>query len=120
MKLKGYLVVVKDCQASFEFYHQMFGLELIHDYDGNMELAGGLYLQEESYWEQFINHKSKEKHNRAELYFEESDIDKFVEKLKKLYPGTEFVSPIMTHDWGQTVVRFYDPDGNLIEVGTPV
>ncbi len=25
----------------------------------------------------------------------------------------------MTHSWGQKVVRFYDPDGNLIEVGTP-
>ncbi|MGN0997583.1 MAG: glyoxalase, partial [Candidatus Ventricola sp.] len=27
---------------------------------------------------------------------------------------------LMTHSWGQKVVRFYDPDGNLIEVGTPV
>ncbi|MBE6774543.1 MAG: glyoxalase, partial [Ruminococcaceae bacterium] len=26
----------------------------------------------------------------------------------------------MTHSWGQKVVRFYDLDGNLIEVGTPV
>ena len=26
----------------------------------------------------------------------------------------------MTHDWGQKVIRFYDPDGNLIEVGTPM
>ncbi len=24
---------------------------------------------------------------------------------------------LMTHSWGQKVVRFYDPDGNLIEVG---
>ena len=22
-------------------------------------------------------------------------------------------------EWGQKVIRFYDPDGNLIEVGTP-
>ncbi|MDE7238591.1 MAG: glyoxalase, partial [Lachnospiraceae bacterium] len=26
---------------------------------------------------------------------------------------------LMTHSWGQKVIRFYDPDGNLIEVGTP-
>jgi len=25
----------------------------------------------------------------------------------------------MVHEWGQKVVRFYDLDGNLIEVGTP-
>lgn len=26
----------------------------------------------------------------------------------------------MTHSWGQKVIRFYDPFGNLIEVGTPM
>ena len=40
---------------------------------------------------------------------------------KKLgYPDTEYVNHLMAHSWGQRVVRFYDPDGNLIEVGTPV
>ena len=40
---------------------------------------------------------------------------------KKLgYPDTEYVNHLMTHSWGQRVVRFYDPDGNLIEAGTPV
>ena len=42
------------------------------------------------------------------------------EKLKTLYPETEFVNLPMTHSWGQQVVRFYDLDGNLIEVGTPM
>ncbi|MGM9521857.1 MAG: VOC family protein, partial [Oscillospiraceae bacterium] len=56
----------------------------------------------------------------SELYFEESDIEKFVARLEMLYPETEYVNRLMTHSWGQKVVRFYDPDGNLIEVGTPV
>lgn len=30
------------------------------------------------------------------------------------------VSKTMTHSWGQRVIRFYDLDGNLIEVGTPM
>ncbi|MCQ2602464.1 MAG: glyoxalase, partial [Clostridia bacterium] len=47
-------------------------------------------------------------------------IEEFVEKLEKLYPDIEYVNRLMTHSWGQTVVRFYDLDGNLIEVGTPV
>ena len=58
--------------------------------------------------------------NSSELYFEERDIAAFVEKLERLYPDTRFVNRMMTRSWGQTVVRFYDPDGNLIEVGTPV
>ena len=60
------------------------------------------------------------KSNQAELYFEELDIERFVERLEILYPETEYVNRLMTHSWGQRVVRFYDPDGNLIEVGTPV
>ena len=40
--------------------------------------------------------------------------------MKELYPETEYVNVPMTHSWGQRVVRFYDPDGNLIEVGTPM
>lgn len=53
------------------------------------------------------------------LYFEEQDIEAFVEKLERLYPEIEYVNRLMTHSWGQRVIRFYDLDGNLIEVGTP-
>ena len=57
--------------------------------------------------------------NSCELYFEEKDIDGFYQKLKSLYPDIKYVNTLMTHSWGQKVIRFYDPDGNLIEVGTP-
>ena len=43
-----------------------------------------------------------------------------IEKLEKLYPSIQYVNRLMTHSWGQKVIRFYDLDGNLIEVGTPV
>ncbi|MCR5677511.1 MAG: hypothetical protein K6G13_05710 [Agathobacter sp.] len=58
--------------------------------------------------------------SRARLEFEERDIEGFVEKLEACYPGVKYVNKLMTHSWGQKVVRFYDLDGNLIEVGTPV
>ena len=120
MKFKGTLLVVKDCDHALKFYHDMFGLRLLQDNDGNMELTGGLYLQEAKYWEKFLGKSITPRSNNTELYFEEAEIEAFVEKLQKLYPETEFVNRLMTHSWGQQVVRFYDPDGNLIEVGTPV
>ena len=52
MEFKGTLIVVKDCKKALKFYQDMFGFELIRDNDGNMELYGNLYLQEEKYWEQ--------------------------------------------------------------------
>jgi catechol 2,3-dioxygenase-like lactoylglutathione lyase family enzyme len=53
--------------------------------------------------------------NASELYFEERDIEGLIQKLEKLYPDTVYVNRLMTHSWGQKVVRFYDPDGNLKE-----
>lgn len=119
MKLSGFLIVVKDCEKAKRYYHDLFGLEMLADNDGNMILSNGLFLQEEKYWRSFIGNDVIPKSNSCELYFEEEDIDAFYEKLKTLYPKTEFVNPPMTHSWGQRVVRFYDPDGNMIEVGTP-
>ena len=120
MKFKGTLIVVKDCREALKFYHDLFGFELIRDNDGNMELTGDLYLQEIKYWEIFTGKKPVPHNCHSELYFEEADIEAFVQKLETLYPKTKYVNRMMTHSWGQTTVRFYDPDGNLIEVGTPV
>ena len=50
MKYKGTLLVVKDCDHALKYYHDMFGLQLLQDNDGNMELTGGLYLQESEYY----------------------------------------------------------------------
>lgn len=59
-------------------------------------------------------------HLTLDFLFEEPDIEAFARKLEKLYPNIRYVNRLMTHSWGQKVVRFYDPDGNLIEVGTPM
>ena len=53
--------------------------------------------------------------NNFELYFEEDDFDKFADKLKEC--DVEYVHPVTEHPWGQRVVRFYDPDRHIIEVG---
>ena len=120
MKLKNVLIVVKDIERSKQFYHDLFGLDVVLDNDGNMILTEGLVLQEEKYWREFLGKNIIRQNNSSELYFEERDIEAFVRKLEKLYPAVQYVNRLMTHSWGQKVIRFYDPDGNLIEVGTPV
>lgn len=120
MKLKNILIVTKDIERSKKFYHDVFGFEMVLDNDGNMILTDGLVLQDEAIWAKFLGRDVVPKNNSCELYFEDSDIEGFVKKLESFYPEVEYVNEIMTHTWGQTVVRFYDPDGNLIEVGTPM
>ena len=120
MRLKNILIVVKDIEQSKKFYHDLFGLDTVLDSDANMILTEGLVLQDEKIWKTFLGKEIIPESNSCELYFEERDIEAFAEKLEKLYPSIQYVNRLMTHSWGQKVIRFYDLDGNLIVVGTPM
>jgi len=120
MKLKNVLIAVNDMDRAIRFYKEIFGLQVILDQDGNVIMSEGLVLQDVRIWKEFLNKDLIPKNNMTELYFEERDIESFVKKLEDSDFKIEYVNRLMTHSWGQQVVRFYDPDGNLIEVGTPV
>ena len=120
MRLKNVLIVVKDIEKSRKFYHDLFCIDLVIDNDGNMILTEGLVLQDDKIWKSFLGRDILPQNNACELYFEEQDIEAFIEKLERLYPSIEYVNHLMTHSWGQRIIRFYDLDGNLIEVGTPM
>ena len=119
MKLKNVLIVVKDIEQSKKFYHDMFGLEVVLEQDGNVILTEGLVLQDEEIWKTTLGRDILVESNSCELYFEERNLEVFVQRLETLYPTMQYVTRMTTHSWGQKVVRFYDLDGNLIEVGTP-
>ena len=85
------LLVVKDIEKSRKFYHDLFGIDMVLDNDGNMILTEGLVLQDEKIWKRFLGRDIIPKSNSCELYFEEQDIESFVEKLERLYPSIEYV-----------------------------
>ena len=120
MKLKNILIVVKDIEKSRMFYRDLFGLDRIVENDGNMMLMDGLVLQDEKIWREYLGKEVVPKNHACELYFEENDLEAFAQKLEWLYPDVQYVNRLMTHSWGQKMVRFYDLDGNLIEVRTPM
>lgn len=120
MRLKNVLIAVNDMERAIRFYKEIFGLQVILNQDGNVIMSEGLVLQDATIWKKFLNKDLFPKHNMTELYFEESNIENFIEKLEASEFDIEYVNELTTHSWGQRVVRFYDPDGNLIEVGTPM
>ena len=87
---------------------------------GNVILTEGLVLQDEKIWNRFLEKDIIRESNSCELYFEEQNIEAFAQKLERLYPSIQYVNGLMTHSWGQKIIRFYDLDGHLIEVGTPM
>lgn len=119
MKLKNVLIAVNDIEKSVAFYRDIFGLQVVLDNDGIVIMTEGLVLQDAKIWQEFIKKDILPRNNATELYFEEKNIEIFAEKLENSDYRIEYVNRLMTHSWGQKVIRFYDPDGNLIEVGTP-
>lgn len=120
MRLRNVLIVVNDMDRAIRFYKEIFGLQVILDQDGNVIMSEGLVLQDAKIWKDFLNKDLFPENNMMELYFEERNIEDFVKKLEESDFEIEYVNELMEHSWGQKVVRFYDLDGNLIEVGTPV
>lgn len=119
MKLKNILITVDDIEEAKKFYHDLFGLDVLLDSDDNVILMEGLVLQERKMWGNFLQQEIIPENNACELYFEERDIEAFAQKLKELYPSIHYLNLLTTYSRGQKVLRFYDPSGNLIEVGTP-
>ncbi len=117
MKYTCVVLSVADIAAARRFYEDLFGLDVYQDYGINVSFTCGLALQQEFDW---LIHLPKEsiqkKPNNAELCFEEEDFDGFLKKLEA-YPQTERLGGVIEHSWGQRVIRFYDLDGHIIEVG---
>ena len=116
MKMKNPMLTVTDIDKSVEFYKKVLGLRVIMDFGANKTLTGGLALQTLESWKEFIETGDVFfGGNCSEVYFEEDNFDEFADKLKKC--EVEYVHPIKEHSWGQRVVRIYDPDKHIIEVG---
>ncbi len=119
MKLRNILIAVNDIEASKHYYCELFGLSVLLDQPGNVILTEGLVLQDAAVWKEALGGEIVPESNSCELYFEDTDLEAFAEKLERLYPATKYVNRLTIFDWGQQMIRFYDPDGNLIEVRTP-
>ena len=119
MKFKNPLLAVKDMPASIDFYKRVLGLCVIMDFGANVTLSDCLALQTVGTWTQFIHKREQDiqfGNQACELYFEADDMEKFLERLDTIR-DLSFVHPLKEHAWGQRVIRIYDPDRHIIEIG---
>lgn len=117
MKFSCVLISVKDVAVSRKFYEDLFGLEVMFDFGTNIAFSCGLALQQG--FAELIGISPDDvtyKTNNFELYFEEENLDGFVANLKK-HPEIVYVHDVKEYPWGQRVIRFYDLDYHVIEVG---
>ncbi len=111
------VIFVKDILSAKKFYTEILDCKIEHDFGKNVNFSGGL-----SIWEIDKNHiipsrldEIPDYGNRFELYFETENISSVFARLKK--EGIRFLHEINEESWGQFTIRFFDPDGHLIEIG---
>ncbi|MBI9064715.1 MAG: VOC family protein [Marinilabiliaceae bacterium] len=116
MKFICPLIVVADMPRARHFYEQVLNQTMKYDFGENVTYQGDFAIHQQSHFSRLIDEKPMvAPSNSFELYFEEDDLLPLIDKLKAY--GVEFVHELREQPWRQRVVRFYDPDHNMIEIG---
>lgn len=117
MKFSTTLIAVQDMDRSLAFYRELFGQEVVCDLGWNKILTCGLCLQLNfDKLCEFPAEKMCFKPYNMELYFETEDIGKFMRRLSE-HPEVERMHELKQYPWRQHVIRIFDPDGHIIEIG---
>lgn len=119
MKFSAPLIVVESIEKSRAFYEKVLSQKVILDFGENITFEGNFSLQSKLSWQGFIDKGKNDilkQSNNFELYFEEENFDDFINCLNTI-DGIKYIHPVKEYSWGQKVVRFYDPDYYIIEVG---
>jgi len=122
MKFICPLIVVNNMEISRNFYEKVLDQKVQYDFGENVSFEGGFAIHLKSHFSDLININKNDvvqKSNNSELYFEEDDLDTFLQKLKDI-DSIEYVHGLKEQPWGQRVIRFYDPDMHIVEVGEPM
>lgn len=116
-KFTSPLIAVKNIDKSRKFYEEVLGMKVTLDFGANITLDDAVSLQENFIDLLGVNHLDLNfKGHDHELYFEEQNFDEFMVHLEK-FSDLQYVHTDKEYPWGQRVVRFYDPDMHIIEVG---
>ena len=100
-----------------EFYIRLFDLEVEMDFGLTVGFTNGIAI-----WQVPDEHLLNQRKlvdvgakGNFELYFECDDIPALMKKLEE--EKVDFAHDLHTETWLQYTIRFFDPDGNLVEVG---
>jgi len=122
MKFICPLIVVRDIEVSRAFYEKVLDQKVGLDLGENVSFEGGFAIDLRSHFSDLIGVDEidiVQGSKNAELYFEEDDLDAFLERLKEM-DSVEYVHELIEQPWGQRAIRLYDPDRHIVEVGEPM
>ncbi len=116
------VLMVKNLEEMKNFYQDVLEQEIEVDFGSCIGFKCGISL-----WE--LNDKmpistklgrtfSENGNKNLEICFETEDFDEVLAKIAKYKP--QYLHREQQELWGQRTIRFYDPEGNLVEIGESV
>ena len=116
MRFRNVLIVVKDMERSRRFYEELLGFHVIRDFGTNVMMTDGLVLEELDSFRDGSGLQPVFRPDNFELYFEEADLDGFMEKLHSYEPPVRVISDGKDAVGERRTIRIYDPDYHIIEI----
>lgn len=116
MKFICPLITVSDMGIARHFYENILKLKVKYNFGENVTYEGDFSIHLQAHFQCLIDQKEiVSGGNNFELYFEDDHPEKIIEQLEQ--HQIKLVHDLREQPWRQRVVRFYDPDQNIIEVG---
>jgi catechol 2,3-dioxygenase-like lactoylglutathione lyase family enzyme len=121
MKFINPLPFVAGMERSKRFYGEALGISILEDHGDFVRFENGFALHEGAPLLAAIFGSAgspETPYGRCNLvlYFESDSLD---EDFARIAQVADIVHPIETQAWGQRVLRFFDPDGHIVEAGEP-
>jgi catechol 2,3-dioxygenase-like lactoylglutathione lyase family enzyme len=123
IQFQASVLFVRDIQASRRFYEELLGQEVLLDHGPNVGFKGGFAIWQVDHAFQMIFERPPKASKQLgsdnfELYFEAADLDSVWTRLSG--GEAQIAHPMREQPWGQRVLRIYDPDGHVVEIGEPM
>jgi len=109
------VLFVKDIGTSKDFYTQVLEQVVRDDFGASVGFESGLSLWQIQEGHEIAPLYQKDKSSGFELCFETTDFAAAYSRI--LEHGVKLLHAEKIERWGQKTVRFFDPDGHLLEVG---
>ncbi len=114
------VLITQNIDSMKEFYSRVMGQRVRHDFGGCVIFDCGLAV-----WKLESGYPlAKALGGRAggngslEICFDTEEFENHSVNVKKA--GVKLVHDVVQEQWGQLTIRFFDPDGNLVELGESI
>jgi hypothetical protein len=117
------IVFVSDMEKTRYFYENILSLKIEIDYGVLVIYENRLAIHESNKLQKTIFGKVQKRffkkfgRKNIEIYLETNELEKMEMILEK--ENVRFIHKITRQEWGQKVLRCYDPDMHIVEIGEP-